>query len=862
MLNITENIKKVIVVNPGERPVFLKLLIHSFLIGLAYSFFLVQASGNFISKVGIAEIPIAYIFSGIIGLFIIQLFKKIQFKYGNVKSYQIIVLFFALSTSVISLGQMYFSNDTFVTKLIAYFGFQLIFVFLTLFSLGFTSVCTINFSFSQSKRLIALLGSGEVFASILGILIIPILKQYNIGNNYILFLAVFFALISLLPIKGTQTDTQNKNQSNFKKNLKPFQLNFFIKNKYVLFLSITAIISIASYYFIDYSYMVSVRYLSELTRVEIINIVAFYLFASKLGELFFSLFSKNIIYSIGTESTLLLQPFLLLFFAAFGILCFFVFPASPLFIVIFLLINKWIGTVIRKNITVPVRKIMFQMNSAEDMNYLQNNIEGVITQIATIFFGALLYLICININVKNYQTFTTIITALNFIIFLLYLIYSKKLYTAYKAQIKAYLNTIYTAFSSSQNAFKNPDSKIILSPISKENSYYEKLNSLFKNIDLSNHKQLISLICFYNPNFKINQHSDGNDFMNDIEHLTKLKKLYFENHNFLSRLVILTYLFNYDHQVKSSFLKEIYSINDTYLNMYFLDHLCNDEDVDKEMNKSFYNEKLVECIEQIMWIESAIYDLSDDSYESIKVELATLKNQLIIMLLNFLQIMNEKKTIQIVKNIFNKLDKTEDDMIFIVELLENILDPESKKIILPIFEPIGFITKANKLKNIYLINTLSPKERLIDILMYKFNHVSSYLKQLALMNLKTNFDATNIVQAFSSSQIINIKMEANHDELNLPVDYIDYEKIKISNDLSSTFHLNNTSKVFMLQWGFRNLKTESYKKNNNESTFNFDQYSILAFNTTNQRNEFEIDLVAPYLLSKFQQVFSGTQVAL
>ena len=161
-----------------------------------------------------------------------------------------------------------------------------------------------------------------------------------------------------------------------------------------------------------------------------------------------------------------------------------------------------------------------------------------------------------------------------------------------------------------------------------------------------------------------------------------------------------------------------------------------------------------------------------------------------------------------------------------------------------------------------MINTLSPKERLIDILMYKFNHVSSYLKQLALMNLKTNFDATNIVQAFSSSQIINIKMEANHDELNLPVDYIDYEKIKISNDLSSTFHLNNTSKVFMLQWGFRNLKTESYKKNNNESTFNFDQYSILAFNTTNQRNEFEIDLVAPYLLSKFQQVFSGTQVAL
>jgi hypothetical protein len=53
------------------------------------------------------------------------------------------------------------------------------------------------------------------------------------------------------------------------------------------------------------------------------------------------------------------------------------------------------------------------------------------------------------------------------------------------------------------------------------------------------------------------------------------------------------------------------------------------------------------------------------------------------MLLNFLQIMNEKKTIQIVKNIFNKLDKTEDDMIFIVELLENILDPESRKLFYP-----------------------------------------------------------------------------------------------------------------------------------------------------------------------------------
>ena len=65
------------------------------------------------------------------------------------------------------LGKISFENNILISKIIAYAGFVLIFPFFSLFSLGFSGICLSMFDLSQSKRLLALLGTGEIIASIL-----------------------------------------------------------------------------------------------------------------------------------------------------------------------------------------------------------------------------------------------------------------------------------------------------------------------------------------------------------------------------------------------------------------------------------------------------------------------------------------------------------------------------------------------------------------------------------------------------------------------------------------------------------------------------------------------------------------------
>ena len=124
-----DKFKSVIDIKQSEKSIFSKLFIHSFLIGVANSFFLVETSKVFITKVNIAEIPVAYIISGLIGLVLINFFKRAQNQFGQIISYELIIYIFFISTLIIYLGQLYLVDSVFYVKSIAYLGFALIFAF-------------------------------------------------------------------------------------------------------------------------------------------------------------------------------------------------------------------------------------------------------------------------------------------------------------------------------------------------------------------------------------------------------------------------------------------------------------------------------------------------------------------------------------------------------------------------------------------------------------------------------------------------------------------------------------------------------------------------------------------------------------
>ena len=829
-----ENFRGVIDIKQSEKTIFLKLFIHSFLIGIANSFFLVETSKVFITKVSISEIPIAYIISGVIGLLLIYLFKRTQNKFGQIISYELIIYIFLTCSLFIYLGQLFLVDSKFFIQSIAYLGFALIFAFLTLFNVGFAGICSSVFNFSQSKRLIGLLGIGEVIASIIGFLLVPLIVEITGNSNSLLIFTMIFSFLSILPIRKIFKDTGNKKIIAKNTNTtNSFNINYVLKNPFFFNLSLTTLFSIATLYFVDYSYLISVRNFSSIANIETTTIVATLFCIIKTGELLFSIFSSNIISKIGIKKAGLLLPNLLIIGSALCLVAIIFFSGSPIFIIIFLFINKWIERVIRKSITVPARKVMYQINSPEDRTFLQNNIDGTMMQVSTIISGLILFLLCSYTSVSNYNFFLQIISIFNFLIFVSFLFFSTKLFKNYQSQIRKFLF----------NTYKQSNINI---------DYNSKLdNEISNEIDFSNNDSLLTLIAYYNPtsssSLKISKSNNSKD-----EIIFKMiSRLYYDNQNYFSRAAIISYVLNIDINKKLIFLKDNINITPLKLRIYLLEKIRCKEIPIPEAYSFFITELINNTIQEILWTEASINDLIIFNDLDLSIQLNSHRKDLVNLLLNILKLTHETNSINIVKNIINNPELSEEDSFFVCELLENILKPELKEIIIPIFEPITFQARKNKCKRQFDISSLSVNERLADILMHDFNILDSYIKQLVIELLHNQNIDNNLINAFRSSKIPNLKIASNV-KTELKGVFID-KKIAISNILSKYFAFDNTSNSILLRWIFRdNLVTRKNNKIENILTSTY-KSSLLSIGIEDELiSELNIDLVAPILLSRTQ----------
>jgi len=838
-----DKFKSVIDIKQSEKSTFSKLFIHSFLIGVANSFFLVETSKVFITKVNIAEIPLAYIISGLIGLILIKFFKRAQNQFGQIIGYELIIYIFFISILIIYLGQLYLVNSVFYIKSIAYLGFALIFAFLTLFNVGFAGICSSVFNFSQSKRLIGLLGIGEVIASIIGFLIVPIIVKITGNSNSLLILTMIFSIFSIIPIRKIAKESVNKISVSKKLETKnTFNINYIINNPFVFYLSLTTLFSIATLYFVDYSYLISVRNYSNLARIETTIIVAVIFCIIKAGELLFSLFSSNIISKIGMKNAGLLLPNLLIIGSILCLFAIIFFSGSPLFIIIFLFINKFIERVIRKSITVPARKVMYQINTPEDRIFLQNNIDGTMMQLSTVFSGVILFLLCTFTKISNYNLFLQIISILNFLIFVLFLLFSLRLFKNYQSQIRNFLNNNYKQNNIISELANNNISAIKTIDI---------LNEISKGIDFTNNDSLLSLIIYYNPSASTSLNlSKSNPNRNEII-FKIISRLYFENQNYFNRVAILSYVINLEFIFKLNFLKNNINITPIKLRLYLLESINNNPGTVPDTHTFFLNELINSCIQEILWTDSATYDLNLFDETELLIQLKIHKQELTNMLLNILKLTHDKNSINIVKNIINNPDLSEEDSFFVCELLENILKADLKEIIIPIFEPINYQARKNKCRQHFFISNLSVQDRLSDILMHDFNILDIYIKQLTIQLIKTEKFDNSLIKAFESSQIINLKIaskvdtETNH----LLLD----NKIAISKKVSKYFSFEDKYNALILRWIFK--ENMIGRKNNQieNNLSNIYKSSLSSIGIDDELlSELNIDLVAPILLNKIQ----------
>ena len=196
--------------SPGEEKDFRLLFIQSLFSGFGSSFFFVVVNTYFIKKTSVQSLPPAYILSGIFGYLLITLYKNWQRKSGVIFAYTLGYIIYGAAGFLLWAGRMYFPDASPVSVYLAYIGFVVVLPFASMQALGFSTICLRVFNIAQSKRLLALIGTGEVFASVIAYLIIPFLTKWMGGSAPLLLISGIANIIAIFPLRLTYINNKQK----------------------------------------------------------------------------------------------------------------------------------------------------------------------------------------------------------------------------------------------------------------------------------------------------------------------------------------------------------------------------------------------------------------------------------------------------------------------------------------------------------------------------------------------------------------------------------------------------------------------------------------------------------------------------
>jgi MFS family permease len=754
---ITRRLLRYMDIQSGEEKNFSILFLQSLLVGFATSFFFVSATAHFIKNAGVQNLPLAYLISGVVGFVLVSAYKKVQSSAGIVFSYVAGLVLYA----VLCLG-LYFlyekgEQSHAMSVYLAYTGLVLIMPFVAIFSIGFSVLSLQVFSFAQSKRLLAMVGTGETVAAIIAFISVPFLMKLVGDSVQLLPMSAVLVLLALLPIRRLVAVNQNKFAGIVKKANKQVKLNFafFRKEKFYTAIMLFTFFSVLAIYLADYSYLIAVRYLSVQTEIETASIVAVIFSVIKTGELLISFLSRKLINKNGMRVSLLLLPFLLILFSALA-LASALLHTEPLFLLFFLVINKFNERVVRKGITTPSMKVIYQVTEPVERAQLQTSIEGIFSQLATIAAGGLLVLISLFYSGApgNVLKLLNLVTVSCLVIYIGWLFSSFKVFSTYKQKINQFLFSKKTVVAD-HSVVQHLSFDQWLTSMRAQGELVD--GEALGAVNPENRQQLLSVIMFYNPSLKEYTFESEPDFF-----FKSLEKAYFNNDNFFNRVSIIWFAAFLPEQQQLHLFKEAYWVSNQFQKLLLI-RLLNKGSHKTAQTKDFYFINLAqECVKEAMQLESAINDLASLEDRVLPEQLQTLLKRQKNILLELLKVLYDPAAMSVIQSVINEEDSSEEHQQFAVELLSNILEPGMKEYVLPVFESIPFADKKTQVADLLFIYELSVAERLKDIVMMDVKLVNPFTKQLAMQAYYSMTGDRQLLSAFKDSNWTNLSQYALH----------------------------------------------------------------------------------------------------
>jgi AAA family ATP:ADP antiporter len=388
---------KMLDVEPEESGPVGHLLAISFLMGLFLATFTVASQSLFLKNFSEGfDLPRALAISGAFGIAVTSIYNflegRIHFIALAIFNLVIIIGFAAF----IEFGE-YFISD--VTNLY-YFGFTLVLPFTFVTTLVFWGSFARMFNLRQSKRVIGSVDLGMDIASIIAFFSIPVLLQFGVKVEYLFTIALFSVIAYLILFirlgnRYLRTNKALHSEAEEHKKLSPFE---FLKNKYIIQMSLFIIVSMVSLRFIDYSFfnVTAKQFDSEslpyfLSLFEGTIVIFSFVFTTFITD--------RINQDYGLRVSLIINPLLLILFtgAALALGSIWGIDASvsstAIYFFIMIAMSKLFVNSLRDAIDSPIFKFYYVPIDKTIKIDTQTKIDGIVTAVASTVAGGLIVLI-------------------------------------------------------------------------------------------------------------------------------------------------------------------------------------------------------------------------------------------------------------------------------------------------------------------------------------------------------------------------------------------------------------------------------------------------------------------------------------
>ena len=423
-------------VKENERKAFTWVYLHSFLNGVFISFFATVAYAEFLSHHDTAELPFAFLISGVIGSILVAVYSKLQRRIPPARLYFFTLAFllglmiFLRVIGLFAEGDLGFGKANSFILFVAFAPAQ------QLLFLEFGGVSLQVFDIRQGKRFFGLISTGDIIAAMLGFLIVPVLVDIlPFGSHDLLVLTILVLLACMWVLRSIfKTFPTQKNQQSLgekKKGLGWSQL----KNPYILSIGLLSLFSVLTAFFADYLFLGTIKLSPDYdSEIEMAKFIGSFFGLVKLVELALSLLSAKILSQLGMKVGIITFPLMM-----FGILLaasiagfFFADDVSLFFFLI--AFSQIIDRAVRKGIDIPAFRTLYQPMPDDEKLEAQTIVDGTVNQAGLILSGALL--LVISFSITEPRTRMVVFAAVCVPFMLLYFLVALKMFTLYKGKLK------------------------------------------------------------------------------------------------------------------------------------------------------------------------------------------------------------------------------------------------------------------------------------------------------------------------------------------------------------------------------------------------------------------------------------------